>query len=444
LPDKILALLYPLMMLNVDLLTQSSRYKLWAGIRDIRMKALSHDNDKCQHGVRLQDNAEKATDHQECLDALAELDKAIMSPPIPLHSVRPSDLVLQKKSECDDMKMKRHMNVGLTLFNLQPERGIQYFIEKQLIVGGLAVDVARFLRNQKGLSKAKVGEYLCKPQNMATLVCFINEMDFTGLQIDIAMRQLQGAATFPGEVQIQRMQFVTEAFADRYNQCNQLSISGFKVPDSASAFILSSSLLALNTDLHTRSENERMKQGEFVKFVQEVEGGDNIDEDILRGIYDRIEAEKFSPGPDNLSQVARIEDAIQKRKHLPGRLSEFSRRFVSFFRLSEVDNIHCKKGKLHQRSAFLFNNLLVVCKPEGKRVVSHQFRYWIALRDVRVLAFRAGKFHFGVQLQDKKSGTPVVSFNAHGPTDQMNLISSIQECMEELVELDTAMNLPLN
>ena len=443
LPDKILGLLYPLMMLNIDLQTQSLRCKLWAAMRDIRMKALSHH--ECQYGVQLQDNADGATDqvefnsHQECLDELAELDKAIMSTPALLYSVKPTTPVLQGKSECDDLTMKRQINVGLALFNLQPEKGIQYFNDKQLIAGDLALDVARFLRNHEGLNKAKVGQYLCKPQNRTTLISFVNEMDFTGLPIDMALRQLQGEALFPGEVQ--KIEMVAKAFADRYNQCNQLSFSGFLTDTT---FILSSALMVLNNDLHAQSKNEKMKQDEFVNFLQGVDGGDSIDEDILRGTYDRINANKFSPGPDHLSQVARIEDAILGRKHLPGKLTELTQRFVCFFRLSEVDNILCKKGKLHQRSIFLFNNILIVCKPEGKRYVRHHFRSWVALGEVRVLAFRADKFHFGVQLQNKKCGSPVISFDAYGPTDQMNFINCLQECIDELVELDAAINLHSN
>ncbi len=53
------------------------------------------------------------------------------------------------------------------------------------------VAAARFLRGRKGLSRRAVGEYLTdlrRPFNLAALHCFVHEMDFSGLHLDIALR----------------------------------------------------------------------------------------------------------------------------------------------------------------------------------------------------------------------------------------------------------------
>ncbi len=50
---------------------------------------------------------------------------------------------------------------------------------------------AKFLRGRKGLSKRAVGDYLTdlrRPFNLATLHCFVHELDFSGLHLDIALR----------------------------------------------------------------------------------------------------------------------------------------------------------------------------------------------------------------------------------------------------------------
>lgn len=54
--------------------------------------------------------------------------------------------------------------------------------------------VARFLITRKGLSKQMIGEYLGNltyPFNMAVLTCFTQEMDFSDMQIDTALRKFQ-------------------------------------------------------------------------------------------------------------------------------------------------------------------------------------------------------------------------------------------------------------
>ncbi len=53
------------------------------------------------------------------------------------------------------------------------------------------VATARFLKGRKGLSHRAVGEYLTdlrRPFNLAALHCFIHELDFSGLHLDIAIR----------------------------------------------------------------------------------------------------------------------------------------------------------------------------------------------------------------------------------------------------------------
>ena len=59
-------------------------------------------------------------------------------------------------SEGGDVMRKRQYRVGLNLFNLNPEHGVEYLAQKGFIARNPS-EVAKFLHGRKGLSKAKVG-----------------------------------------------------------------------------------------------------------------------------------------------------------------------------------------------------------------------------------------------------------------------------------------------
>ena len=162
---------------------------------------------------------------------------------------------------------------------------------------------------------------------------------------------------------------------------------------------------SLNTDLHSKAvrSGRRMRRDDFVRNLRGIDAGSDPEIDMLRGIFDRIKSSEFKPGADHVSQVARLEDAIQGIKKKGGNIqnsennplsSSQHRRLVCFCRLSEVPDIHKKSQKnivftsskkdkdnaAHQRGVFLFNDMIVVAKTvtKGKKT-SHQFRYSLSL-----------------------------------------------------------------
>lgn len=146
---------------------------------------------------------------------------------------------------------KRQYRVGLNLFNKKPERGILYLTQKGFLEGSPRA-VAKFFITRKGISKQMIGEYLGNlqnPFNMATLNFFIEELDFAGLEIDVALRRFQTYFRMPGEAQ--KIERLMEVFGQRYCQCNPQVASRLQNPDTV--FILSFAVIMLNTDLHTPS-----------------------------------------------------------------------------------------------------------------------------------------------------------------------------------------------
>ena len=380
-----------------------------------------------------------------------ENDKYNQSPPKP-----------SQESSGDDITRRRQYRVGLNLFNQQPERGMEYLFKKGFLDYS-PIATAKFLRGRKGLSRRMVGEYLCslqRPFNLAVLHCFVHELDFTGLHLDIALRQLYDEVTFPGEAQ--KVEKMVEVFSRRYIQCNQMFVAGFNSPDTI--FVLSYAMVLLNTDLHSKAvrSGRRMRRDDFIRNLREVDAGSDPDIDMLRGIYDRIKTSEFKPGADHVSQVARLEDAIQgiKKKGGNGQNTEHCplsssqhRRLVCFCRLSEVPDIHKKSQKslvfntskkdkdisVHQRGVFLFNDMIVIAKTvtKGKKT-THQFRYSLQLRELRINVFSTNHHKYGIQLQDRLTGRDVATFNARSEADQQRFVNDLQEAAAEVVEMERA------
>ena len=98
----------------------------------------------------------------------------------------------------NEVLRKRHSRTGLNIFNTKPEKGIAYLIRRGFLENSPQA-VARFLITRKGLSKQMIGEYLGNllyPFNMAVLSCFTQEMDFSGMQVDTALRKFQVTCGF--------------------------------------------------------------------------------------------------------------------------------------------------------------------------------------------------------------------------------------------------------
>lgn len=92
-------------------------------------------------------------------------------------------------------------------------------------------DIAHFLLNTEGLSKAMIGEYLGEgeDENISIMHAFIDQMEFQGLSFVPAIRIFLQSFRLPGEAQkIDRFML---KFAARYLEGNPTTFSsaGIKV-----------------------------------------------------------------------------------------------------------------------------------------------------------------------------------------------------------------------
>jgi Sec7-like guanine-nucleotide exchange factor len=167
----------------------------------------------------------------------------------PLPSVMGSEVVSNNIYTVNEVIRKRHYRTGLNIFNKKPDKGIGYLIQRGFLENSPAA-VARFLITRKGLSKQMIGEYLGSisyPFNMAVLTCFAQEIDFSAMHVDTALRKFQTYFRMPGEAQ--KIERLVEVFSGRYCQCNRELVA--KLHASDTIFILAFAIILLNTDLHT-------------------------------------------------------------------------------------------------------------------------------------------------------------------------------------------------
>jgi len=176
---------------------------------------------------------------------------------------------------------------GVKQFNLDPDRGLQYLQEFQFIKSD-AESVAKFLFRQERLSKKQIGKYLgChKEFNRSVLQHFVECHEFSQLLLVQALRQFLWSFRLPGEaMQIDR---VMDAFAQHYCRQNPYI---FQEPDTC--FILSFSIIMLNTALHNPNAKMKITVEQFIKQNKGINSGKDLPVDMQEAIFRNIKEEPF-------------------------------------------------------------------------------------------------------------------------------------------------------
>ena len=156
---------------------------------------------------------------------------------------------------------------GVELFNKKPKKGIQ-FLQK---AGQLAEDpaeVAHFLRVTPSLDKTQIGELLGSPDeaDLRVMHAYVDSMEFTGMELDEAIRAFLAGFRLPGEAQ--KIDRLMEKFAERFCRANP---GAFKNADTA--YVLSYSVIMLNTDAHNPMVKQKMSKAEFLKNNRGIDDG---------------------------------------------------------------------------------------------------------------------------------------------------------------------------
>ncbi|TDH11124.1 hypothetical protein EPR50_G00082290 [Perca flavescens] len=338
----------------------------------------------------------------------------------------------------NDVVQRRHYRIGLNLFNKKPEKGIQYLIERGF-VSDTPVGIARFILERKGLSRQMIGEFLGSRSqfNKDVLDCVLDEMDFSGMDLDDALRKFQAQIKVQGEAQ--RVERLVEAFSQRYCVCNPVLIRQFQNPDTI--FILAFAIILLNTDMYSPNvkPERKMKLEDFIKNLRGVDNGQDIPRDLLLAIYGRIQKWELRTNDDHVSQVQAVERMVVGKKPV---LSLPHRRLVCCCQLFEVpDPNRGQRSGVHQREVFLFNDLLMVTKifQKKKSSVTYNFRQSFPLVDMQVHTFQNTYYPHGIRLTSANPGGErkvLIVFTAPSQQDRARFTSDLRESIAEVQDME--------
>ncbi|OWB55197.1 hypothetical protein B5S28_g1065 [[Candida] boidinii] len=193
-------------------------------------------------------------------------------------------------------------------WNEKPKLGLKLLNEKGFIndLNDLN-EVATFLLEKSGrIDKKILGEVIAKPENKELLISFVNLFDFRNLRVDEAMRMLLNNFRLPGESQ--QIERIMDVFCDRYLECQENSnnddddtikeSNGIdseeddeeeKVsPDKDALFVLTYSIIMLNTDSHNPNVKNPMTLEQYQRNLRGVYFGKDFPAWYLSKIYHNI------------------------------------------------------------------------------------------------------------------------------------------------------------
>ncbi|SMN22170.1 similar to Saccharomyces cerevisiae YEL022W GEA2 Guanine nucleotide exchange factor for ADP ribosylation factors (ARFs) [Maudiozyma saulgeensis] len=221
--------------------------------------------------------------------------------------VTANDILKQRERKTEFIKCSK-------AFNEKAKVGIPLLIEKEFIKSDSDSDIASFLfENNSLINKKTIGLLLCDPKKTSLLQAFIDLFDFKDLRVDEAIRILLTKFRLPGESQ--QIERIVEAFSKRYvtsqnyDPSKLIEVSDKKKnnddngeqteqekeedeiedlasvqPDADSVFVLSYSIIMLNTDLHNPQVKEHMS---FADYSGNLKGCCN-EKDFPKWYLDRI------------------------------------------------------------------------------------------------------------------------------------------------------------
>ncbi|NWU94565.1 IQEC3 protein, partial [Upupa epops] len=338
-----------------------------------------------------------------------------------------------------DTMRKRLYRIGLNLFNINPDKGIQFLISRGFIPD-TPIGVAHFLLQRKGLSRQMIGEFLGnskKQFNRDVLDCVVDEMDFSGMELDEALRKFQAHIRVQGEAQ--KVERLIEAFSQRYCMCNPDVVQQFHNPDTI--FILAFAIILLNTDMYSPNikPDRKMMLEDFIRNLRGVDDGADIPRELVVGIYERIQQKELKSNEDHVTYVTKVEKSIVGMKTI---LSVPHRRLVCCSRLYEVTDVNkVQKQAAHQREVFLFNDLLVILKlcPKKKSSSTYTFCKSVGLLGMQFHLFENEYYPHGITLVTPVSGSEkkqVLHFCALGAEEMQKFVEDLKESIAEVTELE--------
>ena len=220
------------------------------------------------------------------------------------------------KSLCSILRSRRRQKQVLSKisqrFNEKPKHIVKVLKNSAILSDKMPEEVqaklvSEFLRHNPILKKNAIGQFLASGENSFDILVrekYMTTFGFHNKPMLTALRTFLEAFRLPGEAQ--QIDRLLQSFA---NEAYLHSCDASLMATADVAYLLSFSIIMLNTDLHNpniKPEN-KMSLSDFVKqntnYGQEVSRGVDLPLDYLVGIYNSIktyEIRKFEEGEDGI------------------------------------------------------------------------------------------------------------------------------------------------
>ena len=179
---------------------------------------------------------------------------------------------------------------GATKFNESPKGGIAYLASQGIIENpDDPKSIAEFIKGTTRVDKKVLGEFISKRSNEGILQAFIGQLDFKGLRVDEALRQLLHAFRLPGESQL--IERIVTEFAEQYFDQAQPD----NIANKDAIYVLVYAIIMLNTDQHNPNlkGSKRMAVEDFAKNLRGVNDGKDFDPEFMQAIFTSIKTREI-------------------------------------------------------------------------------------------------------------------------------------------------------
>ncbi|ODV83081.1 hypothetical protein CANARDRAFT_30309 [[Candida] arabinofermentans NRRL YB-2248] len=198
-----------------------------------------------------------------------------------IHTPTEETSVTGSTSQFETIKQRKTAFLdSVKLFNFSPKKGMKALLENKFIPSDSPSDIAQFLLETETLDKAVIGEFLGEgdEKHISIMHSFVDLMDFKNKNMLEALRFFLQHFRLPGESQkIDRFML---KFADKYVNDNPNVFA-----NADTVYILSYSVILLNTDQHSIQVKNRMTLEDFLNNNRGIDDGKDLDPKFLEEIY---------------------------------------------------------------------------------------------------------------------------------------------------------------
>ncbi|KAL1495851.1 hypothetical protein AB1Y20_014495 [Prymnesium parvum] len=243
-----------------------------------------------------------------------------MEDPTPLkrRASRAFSMEAASRERAAKLRASRDPRAAIALFNKAKsvEKAVAELVKAGFLADASVASISGFLiRNDGKLDQTKIGDYLGGSEELNRGVCnaLLETLDFEGMPLDSALRQMISLIKLPGEAQ--KIDRIIEQFAINYYEANPTIIDHVDTVQ-----IIAFSLVMLNVDAHNDNirKDRKMTLDQYTRNLRGIcKDGSSPDAAMLGGFYGR---------------VSRYEWQVEERRHMQhiheGWLYKSSRKMV--------------------------------------------------------------------------------------------------------------------